>query len=266
MNFRKYLRITLKALKSGFLTSWEYKTDFYASIIIQIVYFGVLYLFYNIVFNHIVTLSGWTLGELMLLVFVNDVGISLFGATGLRFYSEYIVSGQLNTKLIKPANTLFLIAIEQITMAELLFAIMDILFVIITIIIFNIKFSAFFAILGIIQFVISLPLLITPYLMINALAFFFGDTEGLYSMYNSVLFSIREYPMSILNKFFIILFSIIAPSTLLHLFMPTLIALNKISIGWTIITMISTIVLDIITIYLFYILFKKGLRNYEGVG
>lgn len=266
MSFKKYLTITGKALKSSFLTAWEYKTDFYASIIIQFVYFGILFLFYNIIFTHITALSGWGLGELMLLVFMNDIGLSIFGATGLRHYGEYIISGQLNTKLLKPCSTLFLIAIEQITMAEILFAIMDIIFAIIVIIIFNLQITFLSTTLGLIQFIVSFPLLIFPYLVINALAFFFGDTEGLYSMYNSIIFSMREYPMNVLNKLFMIIFSVIAPGTLLHLFLPTVILLNKISIKWTILIILGTIILDIITLYLFYLLFKKGLKSYEGVG
>jgi len=266
MSFTKYSRIAMKALKSSFLTTWEYKTDFYASIIIQIVYFAMMFLFFNIIFGYISALAGWKLGEIMLLIFMNDIGLSIFSATGLRYYSEYIITGQLNTKLLKPANTLFLIAVEHIVMAEILFAIMDIIFAIIAVFVFNLPITFWSCTLGIFQFIISFPLLIFPYLLINTLAFFIGDTEGLHSIYNSLIFSTREYPMSIFNKIFLIFFSIIAPGTLLHLFFPTAIMLNKISTFWIIGGIALTIILDIITLSLFYWLFKKGLKKYEGVG
>ena len=266
MSFKQYCTMAKKALKSSFLTAWEYKTDFYASIIIQIVYLAMMFLFYTVIFRFIPGLVGWNIGELMLLIFMNDIGLSLFGATGLRHFGEYIITGQLNTKLVKPANTLFLIAIEQITMAEIIFAIMDVIFVIIAAFIFNLPITFWSAILGGIQFIISFPILIFPYLLINTLAFFFGDTEGVYSMYNSIIFTSREYPMSIFNKIFLVLFSVIAPGMLLHLFLPAVILLNKISLEWALITIAGTIVLDIITLYIFYWLFKKGLKKYEGVG
>ncbi|PIU22316.1 MAG: hypothetical protein COT14_01865 [Candidatus Diapherotrites archaeon CG08_land_8_20_14_0_20_30_16] len=266
MQSEQYWRVFKKSLKASFLTALEYRADFYSSIIIQIIYFIIQFLFFSIIFSHITILKGWGLGDLLFLIFLNDVGLTLFEVTGIRGMYYLVITGQLNTKLVKPKDTFFLIALEELSINSIFFAICDIILLFFVATYFSLSMSFLPFIVGLILYVISLPLLVLPIMFIETLSFFWGETEGLLGIYHSMIFSIKEYPLSIFNKFFIILFSILSPGILLHLFLPAAIILGKIDPVWGLWGILASIAFDIIGIYLFYKFFKYGLKKYEGYG
>jgi ABC-2 type transport system permease protein len=263
---KDYLRILWKSFKVSFLTTWEYKIDFYSTIIMQLLYFVIQFVFLGIIFGHINSLKGWTYGDILFLILLNDLGLTLYEVTGIHGIFYTVITGFLNTKLVKPRNTFFLLAVEELNMPQIFFAICDIVLLIFVVFYFGLSIGILQFVIGIILFIVALPLLIFPIMYINTLSFFIGETEGIIGVYTSMVWSMKEYPLSIFNKFFIILFSILSPGIFLFLFLPSAILLGKISISWGIWGILLSLALDFIGAYIFSKFFKFGLKRYEGFG
>jgi len=263
---KDYFKIFWKSLKISFLTTWEYKIDFYSTIITQLFYFGIQFVFLGIIFSHISSLNGWSYGDIFFLILLNDLGLTIYETTGIHGIFYTVITGFLNTKLVKPRNTFFLLAVEELNMPQIFFALFDFLLLLFAVFYFGLSIGIIELLIGIILFIVALPLLIFPIMYINTLSFFIGETEGIIGIYTSMVWSMKEYPLSIFNKFFILLFSILSPGIFLFLYLPSAIMLGKLSIYWGIWGILLSLALDFIGAYIFIKFFKKGLKRYEGFG
>ncbi len=255
-----------RALTQSFMNAWEYRTDFYSSIIVQLAYMATIFVTVYTIFQFVPFLNGWSIGEILIFAFLTDVSSSLFFSSGYKNLIEYVTSGELNLLLIKPVNTIFLLGAYSIGIIDLLFSIFGIVAVFIVAIYYSLNITALSAILATIQVIISIPIFAIPLIMIMCLAFYWGDVNNLYGLYQSINFSFKDYPVTIMGKFVITIFAFLSPAVLVSWVIPTMILLNKLSWQWSLFFIGSTILLDIILFILLKRFFYRALRRYEGFG
>lgn len=255
-----------KAIKRSFLSAWEYKTDFYSSILIEIVFFATIFITVYAIFQFIPFLKGWSIGEILLFAIFTDVSTSLFWSSGFKNIIDLVISGEFNTIITKPVNPLFLTGIYEIGIPDLLFSIGGIIIIIGVAIYYSLNITFLSAFLGIVQFLVSLPVFGIPLIIISSLAFYLGDVNYLLWLYNSINQGFKDYPLTIMSKLVIVVFAFLSPAVLLCFTIPAMILLNKISWQWSLFFIGMTIIFDIILFILLKKFFYRALRRYEGFG
>lgn len=255
-----------RSLKLGFLNAWEYRANFYSSLIVEIAYIATIFVTVYTIFQFVPFLKGWAIGEILLFALLTDASTSIFFASGYRMLIDYVISGELNLLLIKPKNILYLLGVHNIGINDLLFSTFGLIFAIAVAIYYPLNITFLSAILGIIQFVISIPIYAIPLFMIMTLSFYWGDVSNLLGLYQGINFSFKDYPVTIMGKFVITLFAFISPAVLVSWTIPAMILLNKISWQWSLFFIGCTIILDVILFILLKRFFNRALRRYEGFG
>mgnify|MGYP001619760702 CR=1 FL=1 len=94
----------------------EFRFDFVFRIFMDIIYYTVNIVFYQVLFRHMTTLSGWTEPQVMVFVavflLVDAFQMCLF-SNNLFFFPMLINKGDLDYYLVRPVSTLFFVSLRE---------------------------------------------------------------------------------------------------------------------------------------------------------
>lgn len=256
MEVRKLLRFLLMSIKYNIKSAFEYKKSFIMQTIFMFVNNGFFLIFW-LVLTGVggENTSGIDMEQILYIWSIPTlaVGIADFFFGGISKLNKYIISGELDTYIIQPQNTLLAVATSKCSFAaagDMLYGIVLGIYVSNTILDFI--FIVVFAILGAMIFCSCI-------IIIRLLAIWFGDVDNVAHVYeNSLLITFMTYPEQIFGKITkFLMYTVIPAGYIVH--MPIRI-IKEFNINYFGIVVIATIILVTIT----NLIFKYALKKYES--
>ncbi|NCC71260.1 hypothetical protein EOM09_06785 [bacterium] len=255
MEVKNYIRFIVAYFKLNLSTAMEYRMNFIVQVIFMALNNTLFILFWYFLFNYIDNVNGWGFESIMLLFAFGAMtyGILDFFFGNWKSLNTIIAEGSLDFYLTLPKNELLHSMISRSTfsgMGDILFAI-GVFFLFAKVSLFNIGLFFLLSILATI-------VLFSINLLFQAMAFYFGNSEGIsYSGLNFLL-GVSTYPLSMFNnitKF--ILFFVIPVAFITNV--PVML-LDNFSIKWLIGIILASVIIFIVSI----IVYKIGLKKYES--
>ncbi len=252
---KKYYNFIKKYIEINLQTAMEYKTNFILQSTFMILNNTLFVIFWYFLFQNIDNINGWRLNNLMLLFGLSALSygfLSFFLGNWLRIH-KIIYDGELDFYLSLPKNELLHLLISKSNFSgfgDILFG-MIIFFITQDINFTNILLFMLFSITGAI-------ILLSLIIIISSLTFFFGNSEGVFYMFQNLILSFVTYPYNVFSEIMKIIFLFIIPVFFISN-IPIEI-LRQFSLKLFIEVIIVTILVFIIALFIF----KKGLKKYES--
>ncbi|MUT66556.1 ABC transporter permease [Paenibacillus sp. NEAU-GSW1] len=204
---RRQLVFILRSWTLNLAGAMEFRLSFLLTAGMMIVNNIVWILFWGLYFNRFQVLNGWELHDVMMMWAVSAGGFGLMAAFfgNAARIANIIATGQLDIYLAQPKPVLLHVLISRMSVS----AIGDVLFALLIFAIFGDKSA-----LGIIKFALALTIAAVIFIfftvIVNCLAFWLGNTEGLsFQLFNALL-AFTTYPTSIFKSWGkLVLFSVI---------------------------------------------------------
>lgn len=112
----RYLRLFGYFVAFAFSRSFEFRFDFFARILMDVLYYAVSIAFFKILFLHTPTLGGWTEPQMMIFVagycMVDAVNMTLF-ANNMWQIPLLVNRGDLDYYLLRPVSSLFFVSLRD---------------------------------------------------------------------------------------------------------------------------------------------------------
>lgn len=204
---RRLLTFVLRSWTLNLGGAMEFRLSFLLTAGMMIINNIVWIVFWGLYFNRFQVLNGWELHDVMMLWAVSAGGFGLmatFFGNASRI-ANIIATGQLDVYLAQPKPVLLHVLISRMSVS----AIGDVLFALLVFAIFGDKSAAGIAKFGL-ALAIATVIFIFFTVIVNCLAFWIGNTEGLsFQLYNALL-TFTTYPTSIFKSWGkLVLFAVI---------------------------------------------------------
>lgn len=112
----RYLRLFGYFVAFSFSRSFEFRFDFFARILMDVLYYAVAISFFQIMFLHTPTLGGWNEPQMMIFVsaycMIDAINMTLF-SNNLWMIPVLVNRGDLDYYLIRPVSSLFFVSLRD---------------------------------------------------------------------------------------------------------------------------------------------------------
>ncbi|MFW5704411.1 MAG: ABC-2 family transporter protein [Nanoarchaeota archaeon] len=244
-----------------FKTTIEYKANFYTTLIDQILYFFVNFIFIYVFSNLFGDIIGWSLEDFILFAVFLDLFRCFAGIFTWKYFPQAVLNGDLNQHLVKPMGVFKGFYLSKLSMIALLYVISDILLLIIFILFLDFNFTNFY-----LTIFISLILIIFYLLAFLAIDSFSLLKDKLTDPINEIYFSgyriFQEFPAQFFNRLSFKNIFLIYPTYFVSLLLIPVIRgheLSNFSFNF-ILLLLGVLILFFIT----WINWKIGLKRYEA--
>ncbi|KRE25865.1 hypothetical protein ASG81_26950 [Paenibacillus sp. Soil522] len=204
---RRQLTFVLRSWTLNLAGAMEFRLSFLLTAGMMIINNIVWIVFWGLYFNRFQVLNGWELHDVMMLWAVSAGGFGLmatFFGNASRI-ANIIATGQLDVYLSQPKPVLLHVLISRMSVS----AIGDVLFALLVFAIFGDKSAAGIAKFGL-ALAIAAVIFIFFTVIVNCLAFWIGNTEGLSTQLFNALLTFTTYPTSIFKSWGkLVLFAVI---------------------------------------------------------
>lgn len=260
---KKYLRLYLLLIRLNFSSLTAYRSNFLTSTFSSLTWAVFQIITILILTTNVQTAFGWNRVEMIILVSSFNIFIGIFHmvfSPNFERFSEIINLGQLDTLLLKPVNSQFLVSLWLVNIASIFRVLFGFLFVTYFIISSNIGVS-FLSIIGYLLIIpFSLVLLYSIWFIVMTLIIWFTRLTNLVDlMYTLNGFS--RYPKEMFKSASPLVFYFVFPLVII-VTTPTKVLLQKFSLS-------EVIILLAITAVFFYfskMFWKFALRFYTSAG
>lgn len=112
----RYIKLFGYFLRFSFSKAMEFRIDFFFRIAMDIFFYAVNILFFEVVFLHTPLLGGWNENQMMIFIagfLIIDALSMTFFANNLWWLSTFINRGDLDYYLIRPVNSLFFLSLRD---------------------------------------------------------------------------------------------------------------------------------------------------------
>lgn len=251
----KYLLWTYEIKKINFASVMQYRFTFIVQILAMFFNDAALLLIWAIFFKKFPQINGWGFDDTLLLFAISWFGFSLIAifAAGIMELAPQITKGDLDYYLLSPSNILWNISVSKSRISDLGTLILSIIMLG-----FVLPFNFTNIFLFLILSTISAVIIFNFCLIINSLAFYFGQIDQLADFVLKFVFYIIYYPQSIFTWPFKLVTTFIIPVFFIGTLPMQL--LKEFNLSWFFILIAFTIVSTIFAIKFFY----AGLRRYES--
>jgi len=112
----RYLRLFGCFLRFSISRAMEFRVDFFFRIVMDITFYAVNILFFEVIFLHTPLLGGWDAAQMRVFIgcflLVDALSMTLF-ANNLWMLSTYINRGDLDYYLVRPVSSLFFLSLRD---------------------------------------------------------------------------------------------------------------------------------------------------------
>ena len=112
----RYLRLFACFLRFSFSKAMQFRIDFFFRIGMDVIFYLVNILFYDVVFSHTDLIGGWSRDQMMVFVggflLIDALNMTLL-ADNLSHISFFVNSGDLDYYLIRPVSSLFFLSLRE---------------------------------------------------------------------------------------------------------------------------------------------------------
>ena len=113
---RRYLRLFACFVRFSISRAMEFRVDFFFRIVMDITFYAVNILFFEVIFLHTPLLGGWDAAQMRVFIgcflLVDALSMTLF-ANNLWMLSTYINRGDLDYYLVRPVSSLFFLSLRD---------------------------------------------------------------------------------------------------------------------------------------------------------
>lgn len=207
-----YAGLVTEYLKNYAKSRLTYRADFWVEVLSDLLFQFTNLIFIFVVFMHTPTLAGWTRDEMVFVYgfFMIPYGIFSCFFNLWNFSERYIVKGELDRVLTRPAHNLFQILLENVDPPSLIGSLVGALLMIISGIQMQMSFSIL-DLLMLLVFVIGAVLIYFGiYTALTSISFYSDAPTGILPLVFNIQ-SYGRYPMTIYNRFIQVLLTWILP-------------------------------------------------------
>ncbi len=114
----RYLRVWLFFIKTAIIRTLEFRADFVAWMIINLLWMVFQLTFFWVVYQHTDAIAGWNADQLRVLLgtgYLLEFAVWTFGYPNLGRISGYVSRGELDLFLLKPLNSQFHVSFKRMS-------------------------------------------------------------------------------------------------------------------------------------------------------
>ena len=207
-----YAGLVTEYLKNYAKSRLTYRADFWIEVLSDLLFQFTNLIFIFVVFMHTPTLAGWTRDEMVFVYgfFMVPYGIFSCFFNLWNFSERYIVKGELDRVLTRPAHNLFQILLENVDPPSLIGSLVGVLLMVISGIQMQMSFGML-DLLMLLVFVIGAVLIYFGiYTALTSISFYSDAPTGILPLVFNIQ-SYGRYPMTIYNRFIQVLLTWILP-------------------------------------------------------
>jgi ABC-2 type transport system permease protein len=257
----RYLRLYLHFLRFSFSRAMEFRVDFFFRVVMDIVFYIVQFIFFNIIYLHTPILGGWDLDQMTVFIsafiFVDAFHMTFF-ANNTWWFPIAINRGDLDYYLTRPASSFFFLGFKEFAANSLLNLIMATGLLIYTLNIFPAPLEVskvFFFILFLIN---GAFLYFMTYLIFLMPVFWTQSPRGFMDVFYSAE-KIYQRPDGIFSGYFRRFFLFFLPFSIMASYPTRFLFENNVQN-----IVIQIIAASTFVYFMIFILWKKGLRDYSS--
>ncbi len=108
---RSYLEVFRVQMKNNIVREAVYRTNFFAMIVVDLIWLGVEFSLFTVIYANTPTLAGWTQSQVFFFLgifFASDALFTTFFQRNFWNFSDLVNKGELDILLTKPVHPLFL--------------------------------------------------------------------------------------------------------------------------------------------------------------
>ncbi len=245
-------------------TRLEYRWDFVAGLFTDLIYQSTAIIFLLVVFQQTPVLGGWRQEEVFFIYGYFLIPYALFGTLSSRIWSfsdQYIVRGELDRILLRPANALFQLILEGIELESLLATLTGAAIMVWAAARLDLQWQWHDPFAMVILIIGSTLVYFGIYLPLAAIAFWYDGRTGIMPLLWNVN-NYGRYPVSIYNQVMRTLLTWVAPFAFVG-FYPAAYFLRRGAFQtWALLTPAIGLAFCAVA----YQIWKAGLRRYHGTG
>lgn len=257
----RYLKLYLHFLRFSFSKAMEFRVDFFFRVIMDIIFYGIQFLFFSIIYQHTNILAGWDFSQMKIFIagyiFIDALNMTVF-ANNCWWLPIYINRGDLDYYLTKPVSSLFFLSLREFAANSFLNLIIAIALLCWSLATYPLDLS-FLKIFGFIILLINGTIL---YFLINLIfllsVFWTQSPRGFGDVFFAVSHTM-ERPDRIFKGFVRILFTYILPFSLMASY-PARILFEDFSFNLVFTISIVTVLIYLLVLFIW----NRGLKNYSS--
>lgn len=255
------LRFILVQLKQSLIREIQFRVNFIINLLMSIIDSAMLLVFYLLIFSNNISFNLLSRGQLYFFIgtflIINNI-FSMFIQNGLRSLSGLIITGNLDGILIRPLNHRVILAFSNINISSISSIILGIILLIVSGQIFTMVKQPILLLIYFLSLILGVYFLYLLLFIVMCSAFFIIKTGELESIFTTAL-QYANKPYIIYPRWLQFVFSSIISIFIIGNFQVVLLTRGY-TLNSIIITLISIVIWDVIS----RILWNIGLRKYQG--
>jgi len=263
------MKTYLAIIKANWQRMLTYRFTILAYRIGEVIEIIILILMWSAIYSNQDMIKGFSLKEMLTYVLFGSLVHILIKNFVYDRVSEEIKNGKLSLFLIKPISYLgytFALSVGQFFFITILSVITHLVVILFFIDKFILNFETLYLAVILIMVILAFIIEFLIAYLIGLIAFWTDETTGIYATISRLkkFFSGGYFPISLLPSIFVSI-SLYFPFAY-SFFVPSQIYLKKISIEDGLKGLITQIVWIVLLYLIIKIVWKKGIKKYEGVG
>jgi ABC-2 type transport system permease protein len=259
-SMRRYFKLFILFIKIGLMRQMAYRPHFFMMVAGKVIRIGLLFFFFQAIFFKVDRIGQWTFDQVLLLFatfHIVDFLISITFQRNLSFHLPRLIqTGELDSRMVLPANLLFFISFEDIDLMDFFSFLPSLGFLGYVFYRIGFSFSSFQAMMYVLLLINALIFIFAMVLLIATVSFYTTQSYGMAKIFDNLL-KIGRYPLDIFEGFWKIIFIYFLPLVLIAQ-IPAQALLQTLSLKFTLFAFGVTFVSLILALNFW----KIGLRNY----
>ena len=257
------MKVYLSSFKMYLKSLLEYKKSFIMGFISQFLIMFTYYFMILALFEKFDNIKGYTKYEVLLCFSIIQFGFSMVEtfARGIDTFENLIIRGEFDRLLLRPRNILLQVLSTDFDLIKISRILQAIVILIISLVKLNISFNLIKVITLILMLFSSIIIFFSIFLLMASYCFITVQSLEVRNLFTDGGKQIAQYPISIYNKYFILIFTFIIPYAFVNYY-PLLYLIGK---SENILYSLSPL---LILLYLIpaILSFRWGIKKYTSVG
>lgn len=258
-----YMSLVWDYFKNYMKTRLTYRSDFWVEVISDFLFQGMNLFFILVVFLHTPFLGGWTREQVIFIYgyFMVPYGVFHFFFNLWNFSDRYIVKGEMDRVLTRPAYNLTQVLLENMDPSSLFGALIGLIIMGIAGVQMDMNLAWYDPFVFLLLVAGSVMIYGGVYITLTALAFFSDAPTGI----DSLIWNIQNYgryPIKIYNKIIQFVLTFVLPFGFVG-FYPAAFFLDRSNWGWF---ALLTPLVGGIALFISLLIWNFGVSRYRGAG
>ncbi len=258
----RYFRLSYLFMKISLMRSMAYRPHFFTMILGKVIRIFLLFFFFQAVFLQVDRIGGWSFKGVLLLFATFHLVDFLMSITFQRNLSfalpRKVQNGELDWRMILPANLLFLLSFEDLDMMDFFSAVPAVGFLGYVLYLFDFSFSWAHIFAYAFLLFCALVFLFSLILILATLSFWTTQSYGLGRIFDDLL-KIGRYPLDIFEGFWKVFFVYFLPLVIIAQ-VPSQVLMGTLSFKFVFFSFCLAVGSMIGSL----IFWRAGLRNYSS--